>query len=202
MKHLCCVLLALLAGCTAPAGSNAGAYVEARTASVFAGACHYGAEYTTAGREAVLAWRFDEGTARGAEVVAIVSSQHNLAEEREDRRSVVFVAGPDEACLEAVTALEARGWLGEVLSVREGAEIMTEGDRYEVRGGRELQLSGALLADRSCCSMPSKRWYRPIAATEPGVVGNSEVFRCDVPALTLRFDRTGDNDALVGSFAL
>ena len=33
----------------------AGTYVEARTASVFAGACHYNSELVTAGREALLA---------------------------------------------------------------------------------------------------------------------------------------------------
>ena len=42
----------------APAASNhiTGDYVEARTASVFAGACHYNGELTTTGREAELAW--------------------------------------------------------------------------------------------------------------------------------------------------
>jgi hypothetical protein len=33
-------------------------------------------------------------------------------------------------------------------------------------------------------------------------VGNSEVFECDVPALGVRFARTGDNDAIVSSFTL
>ncbi len=33
-----------------------GDYVEARTASVFAGACHFNGEVVTTGRDAVMAW--------------------------------------------------------------------------------------------------------------------------------------------------
>jgi hypothetical protein len=33
-----------------------GDYVEVRTASVFAGACHYNGEVVTTGRDAIMAW--------------------------------------------------------------------------------------------------------------------------------------------------
>ena len=33
-----------------------GDYVEVRTASVFAGACHFNGEVTTTGRDALMAW--------------------------------------------------------------------------------------------------------------------------------------------------
>ena len=60
-----------------------GAFVEARTASVFAGACHYGAEATTGGREAVVAWRFDSGSHLGvnlAGVEIILNMRERMAE--------------------------------------------------------------------------------------------------------------------------
>src|ERR1700722_1556209 len=48
----------LLHGATSPSLSTPikGDYVEARTASVFAGACHYNGEVMITGRDAVMAW--------------------------------------------------------------------------------------------------------------------------------------------------
>ena len=202
LRTLLVVCVALCSGCALNTNQSSGTYVEARTASVFAGACHYGAEYTTSGREAIMAWRFDEGFARGAEVVAFVSSSDNLAENSSDRQSVVYLGGSLEACELALQRLRAQGCLGEILRVEDGALIRARGEEYEVIGGSDLHLKGELLLDRSCCSMPSQRWYSPLGADAPGVVGNSEVFECDVPALGVRFARTGDNDAIVSSFTL
>ena len=187
-------------GCNATTAPSSGAFVEARTASVFAGACHYGGEYTTAGREAVMAWRFDTGPARGARVVALVTSDVNLAVEDGQRRSAVYLEGPLGACDEALLRLIEKGLLGEVVTVERGARINLEGDNYEVFAGVDVQLEGALLPDRACCSMPAKVWYDPLASEGPGVVGNSLVFQCDVPELNVRFSSVGENDAFVGSF--
>jgi len=147
-----------------------------------------------------LAWRFDGGAARGAQVVAVISSPVNLAVPGGDRRSVVYLDGPVEACGEALSALRGRELLGEVLTVQRGARISLDGDLYEVRAGREVVLSGALLPDRACCSMPSNVWYEPLASEDSGIVGNSLVFNCVVPELDLRFQSVGENDAFVGSF--
>jgi len=196
-----CLFLVIASSCASIWGTNSGTYVEARTASVFAGACHYGSEYTTAGREAILAWRFDGGAARGAEVVAVVSSQQNLAEGDPDRRSVLYVGGPDHACEAAVDVLMEKGVLGEVVAIEDGAEVCVQGEKYRVRAGSGVKLTGELLPDRECCSMPSNVWYEPISSERGGIVGNSTVFECEVPALGVRFERTGENDAFVGSFA-
>src|SRR5437763_14568670 len=45
-----------------------GDYVEVRTASVFAGACHFNGEVVTAGREAIMAWNFASGTWKGTKL--------------------------------------------------------------------------------------------------------------------------------------
>lgn len=194
------ILIPLTVGCRATSSPSSGTFVEARTASVFAGACHYGAEFTTAGREAVLAWRFDGGPARGAQVVAVVSSPVNLAVPGGDRRSVVYLDGPVDAREEALATLLGRELLGEVVTVQRGASISLDGDLYEVRAGRDVVLSGSLLPDRACCSMPANVWYEPLASEDPGIVGNSYVFQCEVRELDLRFQSAGENDAFVGSF--
>ena len=46
-------------------GAISGAYLEARTAEVFAGGCVMNSEAGTAGRHAVLAWKIDQGSFNG-----------------------------------------------------------------------------------------------------------------------------------------
>src|SRR5215208_6915838 len=101
----CVVGLALVLTCGAALRSSRaegdgvrGVYVEARTASVFAGACHYNGELTTAGREALMAWDVASGSwdgvpLAGVRAVAVVSSEVNLTDSSAARRSELFVDG-------------------------------------------------------------------------------------------------------------
>src|SRR6185295_17673187 len=73
-----------------------GDYVEVRTASVFAGACHYNGEVVTTGRDALMAWNVTSGKWQGVDlsgvrVMAIVSSDVNLGESNAARKSVIIV---------------------------------------------------------------------------------------------------------------
>src|SRR5712691_13337040 len=71
-----------------------GDYVEVRTASVFAGACHYNGEVTTTGRDALMAWNVTAGKWNGVDLagvraVAIVTSEVNLSDNDAARRSEI-----------------------------------------------------------------------------------------------------------------
>src|SRR6188472_4158686 len=71
-----------------------GDYVEVRTASVFAGACHYNGQVTTAGREATMAWNVTSGKWQGIDltgvrVMAIISSDSNLGDKDAARQSEI-----------------------------------------------------------------------------------------------------------------
>ena len=73
-----------------------GDYVEVRTASVFAGACHYNGEVVTTGRDAMMAWKVTSGKWQGVDLssvraVAIVNSQANLSEQHAARQSEVLI---------------------------------------------------------------------------------------------------------------
>src|SRR6187455_1851919 len=73
-----------------------GDYVEVRTASVFAGACHYNGEVTTTGRDAMMAWSVTSGKWQGVDLagvraVAIVSSDANLAENDVAKQSEILI---------------------------------------------------------------------------------------------------------------
>src|SRR5712671_6824568 len=58
-----------------------GQYVEARTAEIFTGGCIMGSEAETMGKQAVLAWKVDRGTAPGA---GVACERHDEAH-RHDR---------------------------------------------------------------------------------------------------------------------
>src|SRR5256885_14481546 len=73
-----------------------GDYVEVRTASVFAGACHFNGEVVTAGREAIMAWSFSAGAWHGTNLagvraIAVVNSDENLLNQNAARRSEIIL---------------------------------------------------------------------------------------------------------------
>ncbi len=186
-----------------------GRYVEARTASVFAGACHYGGERTTAGREAVLAWKIEAGAHEGVslaglDVVAVVAAQDNLADAAE-RESIVYLPeGTDDATRDAALAWlesEHAAAVGTVRDVRLAAiELESANGSFAVRAGDAVRLVGSDVADRACCKMPSNVWYRPFAKVEQPIVGRVDEFACDEQALDRRWSTSGENCAFTGAF--
>ena len=104
-----------------------GDYVEVRTASVFAGACHYNGEVVTTGRDAMMAWNVTSGKWQGVDltgvrVLAIVSADANLGESNAARQSEIIVdanASRTQA-LAMVNALKEKyaASLGNVVEVR------------------------------------------------------------------------------------
>jgi hypothetical protein len=187
-----------------------GTYVEARTASVYAGACHYGGEATTAGREALLAWHIDTGNLAGvdlagANVAVAIADDVNLAEAPESRRSVVYV----DAKLTPAQQSAACAWLasahadlvGQVDVVRSAPLDFSIGaDTYSVSAPDLFELSGTAMPDRACCKMPFNVWYAPFESLEARVVGNDSTFAFHDPALRSSWSRPNENAAFVGRF--
>src|SRR5262245_20320195 len=73
-----------------------GEYVEVRTASGFAGACHYNGEVVTTGRDAMMAWNVTSGKWNGVDLtgvraLAIVNSTSNLGEQNAARQSEIVI---------------------------------------------------------------------------------------------------------------
>src|SRR2546421_4836763 len=73
-----------------------GDYVEVRTASVFAGPCHYNGELTTTGRDALMAWHVTSGEWNGVDLASVrvlvaVSADDNLSNEGATRRSEIII---------------------------------------------------------------------------------------------------------------
>jgi hypothetical protein len=208
------VLLGLTACTAAPAAAPVaaphGRYVEARTASVYAGPCHANGEYTTAGRGALLAWKIEGGAEQGVDladlsIVAVVVAGENLAEPGIPRRSLVYL--PGSAAPEVQDA--AKAWLerahgdalGEIQDVAlADVSVRLDGDRFAVRAGPAVELDGQALPDRRCCAMPSDVWYEPLAAVEGRVVAFTERFAFHDSRLGSTWTRSEENSAFVARF--
>src|SRR6266542_6770154 len=87
---------ALVLGSRAESVSVRGDYVEVRTASVFAGACHFNGEVVTTGRDALMAWNVTSGSwnginLNGVRAIAIVNSEENLANAQATRHTELIL---------------------------------------------------------------------------------------------------------------
>ena len=198
---------------SAPAGEDVrGRYVEARTASVYAGACHYGGEATTDGREALLAFHVESGTRSGVDladgdVVVLVRGEANLADARAPRRSIVYVSASEPRERREALAATIRercapdvGAVDEVRAIDLSLRITDDG--YAVRAPGLFELDGAAMPDRACCKMPYNVWYAPFVRVEKPLVGLNRSFVSSDKALGTVWSRPGENAAFLGRFAL
>ncbi|MEM7305863.1 MAG: DUF1326 domain-containing protein [Planctomycetota bacterium] len=187
-----------------------GTYVEARTAAVFAGACHFGGQYTTQGRSAVAGWHVERGAhagvdLAGVDLAVVVTGSKNLDAKDAVKRSIVYV----DASVSAQAREAAVAWLrseyavlvGKVEDVRAAkVEVGRKKDDFWLRAGSSVELTGNALPERECCKMSYNLWYDPLAPIEGRLVGNVKVFRTKEKALDLAWNRTGENDAFFGTF--
>ncbi|MCY2961878.1 MAG: DUF1326 domain-containing protein [Planctomycetota bacterium] len=206
------LLIPLLSATSAGSTPCVGSYVEARTASVFAGACHYNGEFVTAGREALCAWRIESGAFGGVDlagvaIVAVVSAEANLDERSAARRSVIHVdaaLAPERAAAAVLWLATTRGAvLGTVVEVRaDPLAVAIDADSYSVACGAAFELFGAPLPDRACCAMPQNVWYTPFERLDRPLVGLDEAFEVRAPALDRAWSRPGENAAFTGRFGV
>lgn len=201
---------AALKSTRAEADGVRGVYVEARTASVFAGACHYNGELTTAGREAVLAWSVKEGSwggvsLAGVRAVAVVGSEANLNDPAAARRSELIVDGnasaaQAQAFARAVQSAYANV-LGRVAEVRRApVGFSAEGKSFEVSApGAALEVEA--MPDDLCCRMPQLVWYAPLVPVEGRKVGYTRTASYAGGAAGDAWQRTGENGAFYGTFS-
>jgi hypothetical protein len=210
--------LALLLTCGAALNSSRaeadgvrGVYVEARTASVFAGACHYNGELTTAGREAVLAWSVKEGSwggvnLAGVRAVAVVGSEANLTDSSSARRSELIVdSNASTAQAAALTRAVESAYgkvLGRVVEVRRApVSFVAEGKSFKVSAPGAAMLDVEALPDDLCCRMPQLVWYAPLVSVEGRKVGYTRTAAYSGGAAGEAWQRTGENGAFYGTFS-
>ena len=139
MKHLAtAVLVSLL--CALPLVADqaltvSGDYVEARSNEVYTCGCLYSGQMTTAGREAILAWRITRGVydgtpLAGVKVAAVVVGDANLSAYDGPRRTALYLdESASEAQLRAIVALWQREYsqaLGKIAAVHRASISFTQ----------------------------------------------------------------------------
>lgn len=189
-----------------------GDYVEARTASVFAGACHYNGELVTTGNDAVLAWNIRHGEWKGTDLagvraIAVVSGDTNLSQKEGARRSEIVVDGARSSAqlTAAVEALKSKykETLGEVASVRQAPiKFQYENKRFSVVSPDFAELSVEALPNDECCKMPNLVWYAPFVELETRKVGYTEKASFAGGIVGGAWQRGDENSAFYGRFTL
>jgi hypothetical protein len=187
-----------------------GDYVEVRTASVFAGACHYNGEVTTTGRDALMAWNVASGKWNGVDLtgvraIAVVSADDNLTNAQAARRAELIMdksASHDQAVamLEAIKSRYADS-LGQIISVRTAPiTFKHEGKTYEVNSA-EAAINVEAMPNDLCCRMPNLIWYSPLVPLGQRKVGYTVRALYSGHTVGDNWERAGENSAFYGSFA-
>jgi hypothetical protein len=187
-----------------------GDYVEARSASVFAGACHYNSELMTSGRDAVMAWNITDGywngtSLAGVRVMAVVAGDDNLGLAGVARKSEIAVDSHATAAQVAavVGALKAQcgSSLGDVVAVRRTAVNFSDVDRkYTVAAAGFATLITQAMPDDECCKQPSMVWYTPLVPVTGRKVGYTTEAAALSSTIGDTWDRRDENSAFYGPF--
>lgn len=189
-----------------------GEYLEARSVSVYVGACHFGAEYVEGGREATLVWNIHSGewnkvSLDGLTVVVVISAKDNLAIETESRKSVLYVdekASPEQrTAIHDMLTTKSQDVIGEIVATEIAPITYTKkGTKYDVSVGKVLTLS----VNRypcSNCTQPHQIWYEPLTKVKEAIVGKSEVYRYKDTFLPVNWQQgEASNNVFVGSFSM
>jgi hypothetical protein len=185
--------------------------LEARSAAVFAGACHYMGEAQSNGREGLFGWRMVGELAPGVSVdglllAAAVEGEGNL-DQAGPRRSWLWIDaradGRQARELERWARREHGALLGEILGVEARAlDFERQGDAFRLSAPGLFELAGQARADRACCSMPEWRCYEPLAmpaADRPALVGQAEVCRFEGAPGLPAWSYAGENNVFLSN---
>jgi len=215
MKSLlfCSLGLLISAGpAVSPSASKiTGDYVEVRTASVFAGACHYNGELVTTGNDALAAWNFQSGQWNGVDLsgvraVAAVTSSANLGLDSGDRKAELIVdahaSGAQVAAVADLLRSRSTKTLGQIVSVRQAPVNFThESTDYAVKVEGVADLTVRPMPNNECCKQPNLVWYSPLAPVANRKVGFTERATYNAGAVGDSWQREGENSAFYGSFS-
>lgn len=201
---------ALVFSSRAESVSLRGDYVEVRTASVFAGACHYNGEVVTTGRDALMAWNVTSGKWQGVDltgvrVLAIVSSDANLAETSIARQSEIIIDSSASrtqalAITNALTEKYASS-LGKIVEVRTAPITFERSGRTYAVVTNEAAINVEAMPNDLCCKMPNLVWYAPLVGLENRKVGYTSKALYSGKVVGEPWSRSGENSAFYGNFS-
>ncbi len=189
-----------------------GEYLEARSASVYVGACHFGAEFVEGGREATVVWNINHGnwnnvSLDGLTVVAVISAKDNLAIDTKTRKSVLYMdknaTSEQQAALSNLLTTKHADVLGKVVTTQTAPiSYAKKGMKYDITVGKVLTLS---VNRYPCakCTQPHQIWYETLTEIKDTIVGKSEIYQYKDTHLPVNWQQ-GDaaNNVFVGNFSM
>ncbi|HEV8428426.1 MAG TPA: DUF1326 domain-containing protein [Pyrinomonadaceae bacterium] len=202
---------ALVFSSRAESVSLRGDYVEVRTASVFAGACHYNGEVVTTGRDALMAWNVTSGKWQGVDlsgvrVLAIVSADANLGEANAPRQSEIIIdsSASRTQALAITNALKEKyaASLGKIVEVRTASISFERNGRTYAVVTNEAAINVEAMPNDLCCKMPNLIWYAPLVGLENRKVGYTSKALYSGKVVGEPWSRSGENSAFYGTFSL
>jgi hypothetical protein len=193
---------------TATATPIKGDYVEVRTASVFAGACHYNGELVTTGRDAVMAWSFTSGSYNGVDLAGVraaaaVTSEANLGQDQPRKVELIVDTKATDAQATALAGLLREKHLGDIAAIRRAAVSFTHASdgAYTVKADEYATMSVRPMPNNECCAQPNLVWYTPLTTLEHRKVGYTDIAAYLAGHIGDRWERSGENSAFYGTFA-
>jgi len=187
-----------------------GDYVEARTASVFAGACHYNGELVTTGRDAVMAWKIASGTWKGTDLSGVtamgaVSCDDNLQNNSASRQSEIVVNSTvtptQTAAFADFVEKECGPQLGNIASIRHGIVAFDHtGSTYTVNANGFAEMKVESMPNDECCKQPSLVWYSPLMPLVHRKVGYTLDSAYSAGNVGDPWQRSEENTAFYGAF--
>jgi len=202
---------ALVFSSRAESVSLRGDYVEVRTASVFAGACHYNGEVITTGRDALMAWNVTSGNWQGVDLtgvraLAIVSADANLGETSAARQSEIIIdsSASRTQALAITNALKEKyaTSLGNIVEVRTAPITFARNGRTYAVATNEAAINVEAMPNDLCCKMPNLVWYTPLVGLENRKVGYTSKALYSGKVVGEPWSRSGENSAFYGTFSL
>jgi hypothetical protein len=189
-----------------------GDYVEARTASVFAGACHYNGELVTGGRDAILAWNITQGSWNGVDLagvraMAAISSEQNLGEDHAARKTELVIdpfasnaqAGAVTDWLRSFDSAQ----LGTIVSTHRSAISFRHDDGlYTINANGYAAMTVQPMPNNECCTQPHLVWYNPLMPLEHRKVGYTQSASYFAGTVGDPWDRWDENSAFYGRFSI
>jgi hypothetical protein len=195
-------------------GSISGSYVEARTAEVFAGGCVMNSEAETVGRQAVMAWKIDQGSFEGVRldglaVMAAVSGDRNLGMREMGgeaplvvEAAIVVDSRANEAQRAALLAMArelSKDVIKDVVSVT-AAPISYQSDDERIAiaaADVQLTVNKEMTHDPSCGAM---QWFRPLTTVRQGTLGVAEAHAFSGAALGTKWSDPNKRSAFFAKF--
>jgi hypothetical protein len=209
------VLAGLVAARLGAGGTSIkGAYVEARTAEVFAGGCVINGEAATTGREALLAWKVDRGSFEGVSlnglsIVAAVAGDVNLSireigGDTAHTRSAMFVddrATPQQrAALVSMAKHLSNGVIDSVVeTTATPIQFVDDGQAYRVSTKSiRLTVDKEMKHDPTC---GGRQWFHPLSTIDGATMGTTSENAFSGASLGTKWSDPNKRSSFFGTFS-